>query len=205
MGLSSMQLISIREILRAKKNPVVLEFGSGRSTEFIERELLKGRGRGVIISFDHEPHYAYVPKSRHCEVRLRALGTWRNQANFDSLFSKGWSRPSYPVTLVEGLEFRPKNTFYKIIDGELDNVFPDLLILDGPNGNGRSAVFPLLANNLKTGSIILIDDLDHYDFKTKMEQVLNVETLAEVRDPRIHPLYSWGLYRVVSKLSKDSV
>jgi hypothetical protein len=183
---------------------VVLEFGSGRSTKFIESELLRAGGRGRLISYDHDLTYAYIPKTGFSEVRIRALATWKDQRSFDLLFSAGWTRPVYPVTLSEGMEFRARNTFYEIMDDDLENVFPDLVILDGPNGNGRSAAFPLLVDNLKPGSRILIDDLDHYDFKEKMQQVLNVETLLEVRDYRIHPLYSWGLYRVKPRSTENS-
>ena len=204
MGLSSQQLISIREILKAKSAPIVLEFGSGRSTEFIETEILRAGGRGQIISYDHDLNYAYSPKSNTSEVRLRSLGTWTDQDAFDSLFVQGWSRPTHPLELAEGFEFRAKNAFYRIRDGELENVFPDLVILDGPNGNGRSAVFPLLANHLKPGSQILIDDLDHYDFKDRMGMIFNVETMLEVRDTQKHPLYSWGLYRVIGRVNESS-
>ena len=47
----------------------------------------------------------------------------------------------------------------------------DLFILDGPNGNGRSILFPML-KEVKGPFYCLIDDISHYPFMSELERSL---------------------------------
>src|SRR5262249_27821237 len=49
-----------------------------------------------------------------------------------------------------------------------------LVILDGPNGSGRSIAFPLLAGMSDEVSFWLIDDWDHYPFLPEMAAVYEI-------------------------------
>lgn len=70
------------------------------------------------------------------------------------------------------------NTFYAELDLlplELSSV--DVLIVDGPNGNGRSLAFPLLCKVLKPDALMLIDDFDHYPFLDDLSAVYKYDEL----------------------------
>ena len=74
----------------------------------------------------------------------------------------------------------------------------DLVVLDGPNGNGRSISFLHLKDKLSKKSFILIDDSDHYDFVERCKQVLNAEVIVHENDPSIHPLFNYTIVEVKS-------
>ncbi|MFT4302029.1 MAG: hypothetical protein QM579_09765 [Desulfovibrio sp.] len=59
---------------------------------------------------------------------------------------------------------RARNVFYSIDDINIPTGKIDLLIVDGPHGNGRSLSFAALAKYFEQGTIILIDDVSHYPF-----------------------------------------
>jgi hypothetical protein len=63
-----------------------------------------------------------------------------------------------------------KNVFYDIKDEQLPDVI-DIMIVDGPHGNGRSIAFLHGINRLKSGSYVVIDDYNHYDFIEKFEKL----------------------------------
>jgi hypothetical protein len=67
---------------------------------------------------------------------------------------------------ISPLEASQKNNFYKIEESDLNGVY-DIVILDGPNGNGRNFAFLHIKQYLNSGSIIYIDDYNHYDFVEK--------------------------------------
>ena len=80
------------------------------------------------------------------------------------------------ITKVTPLGSRQRNNFYELRDGDLSGVY-DFVILDGPNGNGRSLAYLLLKDHLISGSYVLIDDITHYDF---IERFLSVFSAKEV-------------------------
>ncbi|MBA7681478.1 hypothetical protein ES703_89817 [subsurface metagenome] len=55
----------------------------------------------------------------------------------------------------------------------------DALIVDGPHGNGRSLAFPLFYNYLNPDAIILIDDIDHYNFLGNLLSLFNFQIIAK--------------------------
>lgn len=61
------------------------------------------------------------------------------------------------------LDTRIKNAFYDIQDSQLGRDY-DLMILDGPSGNGRSVAFGVMKERMKRPGFILIDDFNHYQF-----------------------------------------
>jgi len=44
----------------------------------------------------------------------------------------------------------------------IPNIKFDLILIDGPNGNKRSLWYSKIRNNVKPGTVILIDDFNHY-------------------------------------------
>ena len=73
---------------------------------------------------------------------------------------------------------RQRNCFYKLDDTDIDGTF-DLIILDGPNGNGRSIAFNVMKHHIKDVSFIFIDDYNHYPFIDDMCRVFNNVTLVK--------------------------
>lgn len=102
---------------------------------------------------------------------------------------------SYGRTVPADLSDSPTihNTFYAELDLlplELSSV--DVLIVDGPNGNGRSLAFPLLCKVLKPDALMLIDDFDHYPFLDDLSAVYKYDELyREVFGDR-----RWSIVRV---------
>ena len=64
---------------------------------------------------------------------------------------------------IEGINTRTKNLFYEFLPEDLSGKF-DLVILDGPNGSGRSLCFNTIKPFLSDTSYIFVDDFDHYPF-----------------------------------------
>jgi len=103
---------------------------------------------------------------------------------------------SNQVSDAAATNMRLRNSFYMI---EPDEIPPNvgLVVLDGPNGNGRSAAFPLLKPVLHTGALIFIDDLTSYDFESRLGMLYNYETVSKLTDSAIHPTFSFGLFRII--------
>ncbi|QGQ96505.1 hypothetical protein EHS13_17240 [Paenibacillus psychroresistens] len=99
--------------------------------------------------------------------------------------------------------YQIRNAFY----GELSqftflNESIDVLIVDGPHGNGRSLVFTWLYLKLKENALILIDDFNHYPFVADLERLFSYEELH--RDTWGDQV--WLLLRLKGKLAiKESV
>jgi hypothetical protein len=63
----------------------------------------------------------------------------------------------------------------------------DLVLIDGPNGNGRNFSYIHLKNKLNSGAYIIIDDYFHYDFVEKCLMFFDCEILEERRFIEDHP------------------
>ena len=76
---------------------------------------------------------------------------------------------------------RQRNCFYNITN-ELDDKKYDLVLLDGPNGNGRNIGYLHLKNKLKNAYII-VDDITakdddfHYDFIPYLKKIFDVNEI----------------------------
>jgi len=69
-----------------------------------------------------------------------------------------------------------KNNFYDVQENDIVGDY-DLMILDGPNGNGRNIAFLHMMGHLKPGSHVFIDDHSHYDFKETFLKLFKAEQL----------------------------
>jgi len=141
----------------------ILEFGGGYSSIFF-REI----GYDVT-TIEHVPSWSKKLEScGHTDVLLFKLKQF-NSIEWKRLFSCDKSREFYyssGKTLPPECnnKTRIKNTFYDIKDFTKIPDKPDIIILDGPNGNGRSLAWPLLKGHMKFPCYILIDDYTHYPF-----------------------------------------
>ncbi|MDB5053631.1 MAG: hypothetical protein JWM44_1681 [Bacilli bacterium] len=89
-----------------------------------------------------------------------------------------WGKIGKSVIPDQYEHYQIRNAFY----GEIHHVpLPkesiDVLIVDGPHGNGRSLAFPLLYSLLKKDALVLIDDFDHYPFAADLERIFSFEEM----------------------------
>ncbi len=115
---------------------------------------------------------------------------------FDKTFKdKKISRDLFSNAQHEKNNFRVKNCFYDLDEEDLPNDI-DLVILDGPSGNGRSLAFPHLVGKLKSPCYVMIDDVNHYDFLDRAKEIFDYDVMTHVEDKKIHPNFSYALIRI---------
>ncbi|WEK55851.1 MAG: hypothetical protein P0Y55_07345 [Candidatus Cohnella colombiensis] len=92
--------------------------------------------------------------------------------------SERWGTIGKSVPLNQYQHYTIRNTFY----GEAHQI-PllhnkiDVLIVDGPHGNGRSFAFPIFSSLLKKDALVLIDDFDHYPFAADLERIFSFDEI----------------------------
>lgn len=75
-----------------------------------------------------------------------------------------------------------------------DNEIYDIVIVDGPNGVTRRDWYHQFKKNVRSGTIILIDDFHHYsEFAVALDENFVYETINEFNiDPRFTPIINVG-------------
>ena len=179
-GLSELAMRKIREVIDGIDNTTikVVEFGSGKSTEFLIDLDVEHKKDILITSFDNDPNYAYKTKEGDgVDLHIRHLVEC-NDSEFESMFNEKKYDKELMVTKKSPLTTRQKNNFYDIKEGDLNGYY-DLMILDGPNGNGRNISFLHMKRHLRTGGYVLIDDFNHYDFVDRFLEIFNGKLIFE--------------------------
>ena len=182
-GLSRKEFEILLEYLNSKRKLVfggelnVVEFGSGRSTEFLI-DAMDGLDYKInVYSFDDSPEYAF--KGTHQNLKLNIVPLVECT---DDIFNKMFTEKKYDSNLMPlkhtPLHTRQKNTFYKVEDSMLPKKI-DLMIVDGPHGNGRSLAFLRCFERFFFGSMVLIDDASHYPFYEHLQKLRKTLTLHE--------------------------
>ena len=82
---------------------------------------------------------------------------------------------------------------------EKDIVF-DLVLIDGPNGNKRKYWYNKIKFFVKTGTIILVDDFNHYScFSEELDKNFEYEMLSWLDTPfEPYGEHSWKIVRVIN-------
>ena len=142
-GLSIKAFEEIKSILDNNHITSVVEFGSGHSTRFLLDYKDEFKNEMKITSFDNDVNYAH----KHECVKLRRLMTCSEKA-FEDMFRSGIIIQGVLTEKKDEPTTRQRNCFYDLQEGDLDDSY-DLVILDGPNGNGRSLCFLHLKEKLK--------------------------------------------------------
>jgi len=195
MGLHSSQLNQLEKLILDNNIKTIVEFGSGQSTRFFTDLRREKKLDYQIYSFDHNAQYAYPFRHDFLNLHIAEIAQCDDES-FDEMFkTKEYNKDKFVNCQHELDNFRVRNCFYDISPDDLpDNI--DLVVLDGPNGNGRSISFLHLQNKLSEKSFILIDDSDHYDFLERCKQVLNATTIVHESDPSIHPLFNYAIMEI---------
>ena len=196
MGIHVEQMLRLREEVGVGKQLQIVEFGSGQSTRFFEEVVLRENPGSSLTSFDHSPQWAWKSRLSEVEVKIRPLVSY-STAEWEQFFKDGRPPRENEGNLDIPLGgWKEERVFYRLRPEDLPHS-ADVALVDGPNGNGRAISFLFLAKIMKENSLILVDDLNHYDFEERLRSAFSaVSPLVVCEDRRVHPLFSWGLFRV---------
>jgi hypothetical protein len=166
---------------------LIVECGSGFSTVVLHEWARRRSARTRIVSFEHQREQisrlcALLDDEARACVHPSSLGqvteaTFRRMLAAPSEARALWRQRAdrLPEDLYQ--ETRIARAFYdRLIEEPPAPAAGErlLVILDGPNGSGRSIAFPLLAPLSGAESFWLIDDWDHYPFLPEMAAVFEI-------------------------------
>ncbi|MCC6454896.1 MAG: class I SAM-dependent methyltransferase [Caldilineaceae bacterium] len=177
----------IANLIMSERIHHVIEFGAGFSTIFLDRFIRDLKLDITVESFEHQSNFnsrlqRWLEGSTSTSLHFCKL--W--QAS-DQVFQRMFESPddSYAtfaqlakeVPVGQYHETRLRNVFYGYDFSQIASKSIDLLILDGPNGNGRSLAFPLLKEKLANPCWIVVDDYLDYPFLDDLRRVSHVEIM----------------------------
>jgi hypothetical protein len=85
----------------------------------------------------------------------------------------------------------------------LENTIYDLVLIDGPNGVNRKKWYSKIANNIQVGSVILIDDFDHYvEFENSLVSDVGSKWEYDTIQTVLRPIYgnkTWKIVKITKK------
>lgn len=187
----------------------VLEFGGGQSTVFFSTLSSSGLLPVRCITLEHDSGWAeklqdcinpsaiHLMKQTLKQVDHEGWGRmFQNPAQARAI----WAQQAQAVPEEQYSHYTIRNTFYgeaHLVQVEPESV--DVVILDGPHGNGRSLAFPLFAHTFKPGTLVLIDDFDHYPFLEDLGKLFQYEELYLERVNGKH----WVLVRLIGSCLKE--
>lgn len=166
-GLGTKFLEAIYDVItnHEKEELNILEFGSGRSTEFLVDVARQENKKIHIESYDDSEIYAYKLQDgddKYVDVNIRRL-VHCNEKNFSSMFLDKKYNKEYMQLYQQASHTRQRNCFYDFLDHDLKKQY-DIIVLDGPNGSGRSLAYLHLQDIIDYGlTYVCIDDYDAFD------------------------------------------
>lgn len=178
-GISQLGFNKLLELIvtNEKKILSVLEFGSGMSTMFLSDIVKNNIKKLNITSFDNDLEHMYKKTNEEDYINLLVRDLVEcDDKSYNLQFLKNDYDKSLMSIKTSPLAPTQKNNFYNFEQNDLNGIY-DIVIIDGPNGNGRNFAFLHLKNHITTGSIIFIDDYNHYDFLEKCEIIFDVEII----------------------------
>ena len=174
---------------RLQQNIRILEFGSGFSTRFFVDYVLHSNKKIYIDSFDNDIKYSYKNTNNYDFITINVLPLVScSEHNFNLLFdqekkyNKEYFSLHVSVPINHSKYWRQKNCFYNITD-ELENKLYDVVLIDGPNGNGRNIAYLHMLNKLNKNAYIIIDDYNstdnefNYNFIRYLQDLFNVKEI----------------------------
>ena len=87
----------------------------------------------------------------------------------------------------------------KMDDVVIPDIQFDIVLIDGPNGDKRSKWYSKIIKNVKAGTIILVDDFNHYKcFSEELDKNFKYELLSHSDEPFVpYGEHSWKIVRVI--------
>mgnify|MGYP001296269903 CR=1 FL=1 len=182
------KLLQILDNINIKDNINILEFGSGQSTKFLVDYKLKTNKNIFIDSYDHDINYCYKNNNNYnfLNIYIKPL-IQCNDYNYNKQLEEiKFNRENYSIAPILPYNhpkfWRQRNCIYDINTDELKNIY-DIIIVDGPNGNGRNLSYLFFKDRVKPGTFILIDDFNscddsfNYNFIENLKKIINVKEI----------------------------
>lgn len=175
-GLSKKCFEDIISIFNIHEIKNVVEFGSGVSTFFFVDLMINNDFN--LLSYDDNLEFA--AKISHPNLKLKIVSLVETSDNsYENMFKEKQIKKTLFYDKLTPVSTRQKNTFYYVNEDDLPNEI-DLMVVDGPHGNGRNIAFLYGIGRLKSGSFVVIDDYNHYDFTDKFISLFsNVKIISE--------------------------
>jgi len=175
-GLHVETLQYIFDYINNNKNDIkrILEFGSGLSTKFLMDVRKELSLNYVVTSFDHLPQFSFNEKLDGLQLNIRNLIEYDDKT-YDMMFENFVISKNYRIS-TNIFDTRAKNTTYEIHTDDITGIY-DIIIIDGPNGNGRNISYLYFMNNIRKDTFLVIDDYYHYDFLDKCSKIFNIKIL----------------------------
>jgi hypothetical protein len=189
MALSNRALTHLCRRMDVRDEPYhILELGGGQSTLFW-RELLACELLPIqVTTLEHHHEWANllskeVEKFERICIQVQTLKQISDE-DWAEIFTrpeeslKLWNTCGEPVPAHEYDLYTIHNSFYVEIEKlHLQEESIDIMIVDGPHGNGRSLAYALFRNFLKPNALLLIDDFDHYPFLQDLGRIFSYEEI----------------------------
>lgn len=180
-GLTITALKQLAEIIASfnKDKVRVIEFGSGKSTEFLHDYNKELNFELEVLTFDNDPNFAYKEKENDNVTLLMRNLVECSDKDFEKMFKNKSYDSEAMKPKTSPLTTRQRNNFYDIKHNDINGIY-DIVILDGPNGNGRNLAFLHLIGHLDKGSYVLIDDTSYYKFVDRFKNIFDSEVYYEL-------------------------
>jgi len=181
-GLAVPTLEYMRDILLTGTVRSILEFGSGQSTQFFIDMRQQHGFQYTIDSFDHDAAHAYQgPGHDFLRFRICPLIACTDFDYECMMRFRDFKREQFGI--VHGpVDPFIRNATYDIPFDSLRDRY-DLVLLDGPHGNGRSLASLYMQGRLSAGAHIVVDDYHHYDFVPRIRHFFTSEVVSEAIMP----------------------
>ncbi len=180
-SLSIEGIIWAAELIIRERLGRVMEFGAGYSTIALAHFLARCASDVHLDSFEHQRHYADLLQARvaaagslatvHLAPLIKLTDLDFNRAFEASDPIEFFLKSGMPISAADETDTRVRNAFYQFDFRTIPERSVGLVILDGPNGNGRSIAYPLLRRALTERALILIDDYLDYPFVDDLKGV----------------------------------
>jgi hypothetical protein len=181
----------VADLLMSEEIQKIVEFGAGYSTIFLTKFIQQTSTDTTIESFEHQEEFSgrLAMTLNDIDNHVATLHTCELIQCTDEQFKQLFRTDVEPQTLLKQkgvaapiAEYRGtrlRNAFYDYDFSVMPDHSIDLIILGGPNSNGRSIAFPLLKNKMKTPSWLLMDDYLDHPFLADLQSVFQSEIVAK--------------------------
>jgi hypothetical protein len=190
-------IVWVAEKIAAERLAHVVEFGAGYSSVALAEFLRRVAPATVLDSYEHQEVFAEALRKRlpsGGQVRLHAAPLLQvDDERFAALLSgaapAAQFRSAGRSVSPEALEnTRLRNAFYDLGATGVPGPPVDLVILDGPHGNGRSLAYPLLADRLAIPCWLVLDDYDHYPFLDDLGKLFEFEEVQRLNMEQVRTI-----------------
>ena len=158
-----------------KKNGVVYvaDFDSGYLTDFIVEIKIKHKLNIIMDSF--APFYSdQVPLYQNHKIIKTDFVTC-SDASYNNMISRRQYNPIKMVKSQQSPKRKMYNVFFKLRDKDLRPHY-DLVMITGPNSNGRDIAFLHIKERMMIGGFILLNELDKFVSLETMDTIFKTKT-----------------------------